>query len=363
MVNREVLALRILFVSAAVGGRGGIERVTTLVTDELESRGHHVRVLLFGPSRHPRWEEHLVDRHVGPQNLHRHLLCRWLDIVRWSRHRIREFGPDVVIGMTPSALVVSRMVRTITRLSYPIWSWLHEALSQLDHPWAIGYADAHLAISSGVGNDIAKRIGRTENIHVVYNPIVNAHLQSRPALHEQVHFVYIGRLDNSVKRIEDIFRSLALVRQPWLLSIVGDGEDGQLLRNLAEDLNIASRVRWLGWSSEPWDVVGPVSALVLASISEGFGVVLAEALVRGVPIIASACAHGPRDIVQPNLNGWLFPPRNISALHEILLRIVNNPQELPEAITVAATGARFHLANVVDRMLEALGTSFSGRDI
>ncbi len=342
--------------SAAVGGRGGIERVTTLVVGEMRERGHHVAIHLFGPSRNPGWEENLEESYVGPQQRHSNFVCRWLHVLWWATGSIRAFDPDLVIGMTPSALVVSRVVRLLIRSRYQIWSWLHEAMSQLEHGWGVRWADAHLAISTGLGQDIAETVGASDNVYVVYNPTVPAPIQPRPGLNDGVHFVYIGRLDNSVKRIEDILLALSSIREPWRLTIVGDGEDRHILVDLAARLHISDSVQWVGWSHDPWSAAGTVSALILASISEGFGVVLAEALTRGVPVVASDCHHGPRDIVLPNLNGWLYPPGDVAALQAILLRIVKDPYQLPDPYTVKATAARFYLARVVDRMLDAVTT-------
>lgn len=346
--------MRILLVSAAVGGRGGIERVTSLVVEELRARGHQVEIHLYGPSRNPEWEVNLPDTWVGPQGQHRHFWARWRHVLQWSMDKIGGFDPDAVIAMTPSAIIVTRLIKLMTRGRYPIWSWLHEEIAQLDNQWGIGLADAHLAISSGVAREIAVRIGRQDNIYVVYNPTLEAPLQMRPGVNEMAHFAYIGRLDNSVKRIEDILRALALVPLRWSLTIVGSGTDQNFLVGLAEQLQIASAIRWIAWTSDPWSAVGSVSALVLASVSEGFGVVLAEALVRGVPIVSSDCPHGPRDIVQPQVNGWLYPPGDVRALRDILFRIVRFPQTLPEAPIIQATSARFHLAKVVDGMLAAM---------
>ena len=197
--------------SAAVGGRGGIERVTTLVIRELRERGHHVELLLFGPSRNSRWEETLAGAYVGPQSKHTRVTCRWLHILWWTFGMVRKFRPDVVIAMTPSAIIVSRLVKLFSWGRYKTWSWLHEAISQLQHTRRLGWADAHLAISSGVGKDIGKTIGRYDNVFVVYNPVVDAPMKPRPGPKDDCHFVYIGRLDNEIKRVEDILRALSCI--------------------------------------------------------------------------------------------------------------------------------------------------------
>ena len=51
---------------------------------------------------------------------------------------------------------------------------------------------------------------------------------------------------------------------------------------------------------------------------------LLESLVRGIPVIATDCPTGPRDIVIPGKNGWLSPPGDVEALATTLTQALTH---------------------------------------
>lgn len=71
------------------------------------------------------------------------------------------------------------------------------------------------------------------------------------------------------------------------------------------------------------------SIFVLPSRSEGFGMVLIEAMNCGLPVISFNCPHGPADIISDRVDGFLIENGNIPAFVEKLEKLMNN-QELRE---------------------------------
>lgn len=71
------------------------------------------------------------------------------------------------------------------------------------------------------------------------------------------------------------------------LLMVGGGEEKNSLVNLAEELEIAENIEWVGRTSEIQKYLSQMDIFVLSSLYEGFGLVLLEAMDAGVPVIAS----------------------------------------------------------------------------
>lgn len=133
-------------------------------------------------------------------------------------------------------------------------------------------------------------------------------------------FLTLGNLTPQ-KGVDVLLQALALWRPaPGTveLHIGGSGPQQAALQKLAQSLGVAGCVRWLG-ALRPADTPAHFArchAFVLASRHETFGVVLAEALMCGRPVLATR-SGGPADIVHAG-NGLLVPAQDPAALAQSL---------------------------------------------
>lgn len=109
----------------------------------------------------------------------------------------------------------------------------------------------------------------------------------------------------SIKRVDWILRAFARAfpaDKDVLLEIGGDGVLRGQLEQLAQELDLTHRVKFLGLLDRAGvrDAMQRANCFVLASLFETFGVVLIEALACGIPVISTACG-GPEDIVVPEV--------------------------------------------------------------
>ena len=96
--------------------------------------------------------------------------------------------------------------------------------------------------------------------------------------------------------------------------IVSRGEEFAELQKLAERLNIAKRVYFLGWVVNPHKYVKNAKLFVLSSDIEGFGNVIVESLSVGTPAVSTDCPVGPREILDDDLASFLSEPGSIQDL-------------------------------------------------
>lgn len=144
------------------------------------------------------------------------------------------------------------------------------------------------------------------------------------------------------------------------LRIGGDGEQRAELQALAAALGIADRVRWLG-RLHPDQVPAALASshtFVLPSRHETFGVVVAEALMSGRPVVATRCG-GPETLVGP-AQGRLVDVGDEDALAEALAWMLANAKRFdPQALRADAL-RRFSRA-AVGGQLAALFEAVVGR--
>lgn len=115
-------------------------------------------------------------------------------------------------------------------------------------------------------------------------------------------------------------------QQPFAqLIVIGDGPDRAELEALAERMNLGANVLWLG-QQEPEAVQRLYAALdlvVVPSFFEGFGLVAAEAMAAGLPVIASR-VDGLVEVVDHGTTGLLVSPGDAAELAKAILYLLNN---------------------------------------
>jgi len=85
-----------------------------------------------------------------------------------------------------------------------------------------------------------------------------------------------------------------------------------LRRRVADDPDLAARVRFRGRLEDIRGALGDVSVVLHCRADEPFGMVLVEAMAAGRPVVAPAAA-GPLEIVEHGVTGLLYPPGDAGA--------------------------------------------------
>jgi glycosyltransferase involved in cell wall biosynthesis len=130
---------------------------------------------------------------------------------------------------------------------------------------------------------------------------------------------------------ETLVGALATLRdRPWHLTCVGnlerDPSTVQQLRSMIQACDVLDRVTLTGDLHEP--ALGieydRADVFVLPTFHEGYGMVVAEALARGLPVISTPTGGIPELITDDA--GILVPPGNVPALAAALSRVIDDPQ-------------------------------------
>jgi glycosyltransferase involved in cell wall biosynthesis len=107
--------------------------------------------------------------------------------------------------------------------------------------------------------------------------------------------------------------------------LAGEGTERQALEELADRLNVADRVRFLGDRSDVADLLAACDVFVLPSLYEGLPISLLEAMAAERPAIATAIG-GVDEVVRDGDSGLLVPPAQPGELAAALRRLLADEQ-------------------------------------
>lgn len=136
------------------------------------------------------------------------------------------------------------------------------------------------------------------------------------------------------------------------LLLGGDGKAShrRACEKLTASLGLADRVDFLGRVADAAPLYHRCRAAVLATHYEGLPLVLIDYMAAGCAAIGSEAA-GVTDIIQPGVNGWMFPKGDDAALADTLRRVLAGGPDI-EAVVArgqADAPARFSVSRMIGR--------------
>ena len=127
---------------------------------------------------------------------------------------------------------------------------------------------------------------------------------------------------HKVKGLDTALRALADLPDCYLW-IAGDGPEETALRQLAAELGVAERVRFLGWRTDRGALLKGADICLLPSRYEPFGTVILDAWSMGTPFIACA-SDGPGAYIRNGENGMLVPADDPRALARAVRQVLDD---------------------------------------
>jgi glycosyltransferase involved in cell wall biosynthesis len=206
-------------------------------------------------------------------------------------------------------------------------------------------ADYVVAVSIGISEKIRKTFFiKRLKLRAIYNPIDinktrrlslenNFLKDSREALPT---IGTVSRLspEKGVSFLIEAFAELAKDTNVRLI-IVGDGLERLKLEKIAGSLGVKEKVLFTGWADNPFRYIGIMDVFILPSLWEGFPNVILEAMACGIPVIASDCSSGIREIIKDGFNGVLIKPGSSAAISKATRELLNNKEKRQKIISEA----------------------------
>ena len=230
------------------------------------------------------------------------------------------------------------------------------------------FADKVVGISRGVADDIRK-VARLPETRAdwIHNPVVAP--ATLEALKETAADPWFEQGDEPVivtsgrlvpqKDYDTLFRAMAelLKRRKARLLILGTGPLQEQLETLAQDLNIRDHIHFAGFVENPLAYMKRAQLFVMSSHWEGFCNVIVEALLCGLPVVATDCPSGPAEILDGGKYGTLVPVGGYEALAAAMAKALDAPHDPERQIRRAMDFTVEKICDQYEKLAESMPVS------
>lgn len=341
--------MKIVFLIPSLG-IGGAEKVVINLANGFSRIGHEVTILTINNR-----ELELIP--LLSKDVNVHILGNrgsWKTRKKLLNYLIIN-KPDLLISNLPNCNIISgwavrkikkRIPMTLICTEHGIFSELIKKnsilvqfLTRIFVNKYYQYADWVIAVSESIKNDLIKWFPKiTGKIVVIHNPIDISTIKSlskenvnHPFFSTEEKIISsVGRLSRE-KGFPFLIRAFSKVinEVPCKLLIIGSGDEKEILKRLISELNLKDHVDILESDSNPYKYISKSNLFVSSSISEGFGLTILEALVCGVPIVATNAGGIASDILKKTKRGVLVTPGDTEALKKGILQGMELEQNEP----------------------------------
>ena len=319
---------KILFFLESLGG-GGAEKVLSTIVKHIDAQRYDVTVCVITAGG--KYDEE-VATHVHLRSLLKnaeaycgveqflyklkyHLIYDWLS-PGWVYKLLIPHNNDVEIAFVEG--FATKILSCSTNSKAKKIAWVHCDLKS--QPWPIQQgiykdrteeADAYrryqqvICASQQVEQVMRNHYGLS-NTMTIYNPldseeIVQLSKQECPFRVDAAKFniISVGRLER-VKGYDQLIPIIRNIREKGNdvhLWIVGEGSQADALNSLVKEMDMRNHVTFTGFMKNPYSLMSQMNLFVCSSRAEGFSLVIAEALLLGLPVVSMKCA-GPQEIIQ-----------------------------------------------------------------
>lgn len=163
----------------------------------------------------------------------------------------------------------------------------------------------HLHATAPMEKESIRNLGYTNDITIIPNGIDLSEIRKKKKCYGSKKIVFLSRI-HPKKGIELLLEAWRIAdTKGWSLEIAGNG-DASYIQFLTQSANDINNVHFVGakYSEEKWDFLRSADVMILPTYSENFGIVVAEALAVGLPVITTKGTPW-EDLNKYNCGWWI----------------------------------------------------------
>lgn len=316
----------IAFVINNIYGKGGTERVTSQLANLLINY-YDITIISLKSGQNINF---YVDERIDIIELRgiseNKLVRRLFNLIELNKHITNkniDMFINVDITLSLYTLPFRKRVKNISWEHFNFFSESNSRIRQFSRKISSRYSDAVVVLSDADLKNYQSNLKRYSNIRRIYNPIAFNKEVGGYNLNSKV-VLSVGRLE-SQKGFDILLDAWKNVSNDgsWVLKIIGDGsKKEELLAKISQ--NHINNVMISPFTNDIEKEYINSAIYVMSSRYEGFGLALAEAQSKGLPLITFDCPEGPAEIVGYGDYGILIENGNVQSLSNELSSLMNS---------------------------------------
>lgn len=193
-----------------------------------------------------------------------------------------------------------------------------------------------VCVSNSVSNSFEKKFGLSNKIITIYNPINKIEIIKRSLDSKKIEekkdgklkFISVGRLEmqKGYDRLIEAFSTVS--KESYELRILGEGSLKEKLESEIELYGLKENIYLLGFQENPYKYMMDADVFICSSRAEGYSLVIAEAMVLGLPIITTNCS-GPDELVENGKYG-IMVDNSLEGIRAGISQVINNEERIKE---------------------------------
>jgi glycosyltransferase involved in cell wall biosynthesis len=325
--------MNILFITPHGNLIYGGEKSLLILLRELRSRGVKVSVVC-------REDGIFIDalKAEGVETI----LCQLQNMSRWTVfpyiasvfrlwNIVRKVQPDIIHCNSSTGAQLAVPVAKLLGIS-TVAHIRNELTCQSVKRYMVNKACAVIANSIFTARAFEQCKG-SANCHIIYNPIeLHPHeLVNGPADNKVVLFVGMICPIKGIEMLINIAEQLN--KKGCEVKFIAAGDEPyhakgfmREMKDLAKDKGVASVIEFAGRVENIDKYYTKATMVVVPSKKETFGRVAAEAMMYGLPVVASRVGGLP-EVVEDNVTGFLVDPEDIAGFTQKVEYFLNNPEK------------------------------------
>lgn len=337
---------KIGFLLGSTSSHGGIERVTSILTDQLiEKELAHIFAISYLPriseDQVYKWNEKVSFYELLVKSesmktgifkalpkLRNYIIKNKIDVLVACGHAfgplagLATFNTKIRMAYWSHSSLFGEEVRPFKKFNEHLSSFLANTVISLTKTDEENYRNRTLA----------------KKVFHIYNPL-DEKLFINPSIYNPntKKIISVGRLNEQKKfhtHLIEVAKIVLRNNPDYTWHIYGKGELENIIKANINEMGLAKRLILEGNVANLYELYSNHSLMVMTSAFEGFPMSLLEGMAKKLPLISFDIQTGPNEIIQDNVNGFLIKPFDCSAMANKIQELINN-QEMRVAFSKA----------------------------